>query len=81
MLGSNRKVCLIIQPVQIAQLAGVLQDDATKWQTLRPFLVASPKRGIIGNSKYAMRLRRDILEAARDPTRCDPHTVHHWLAL
>ncbi|CAL8472261.1 g11803 [Coccomyxa elongata] len=50
-------------------LTRALQDDATKWQALRPFLVASPKRGIIGNSKYAMRLRRDILEAARDPTR------------
>ncbi|EIE23428.1 hypothetical protein COCSUDRAFT_53335 [Coccomyxa subellipsoidea C-169] len=44
-------------------------DDATKWQSLRPFLVASPKRGIVGNSKYAARLRKDILDAARDPAR------------
>ncbi len=46
-----------------------MQDDATKWQSLRPFLVASPKRGIVGNSKYAARLRKDILDAARDPAR------------
>lgn len=34
-----------------------------------PFRVAAPKRGIIGNSRYAQQLRKQVVLAARDPTR------------
>ncbi len=46
------------------------QEEAARWQALRPYLVASPRRGIIGNSKYARRLRSQTIEAAKDPGRC-----------
>ncbi|KAG2445992.1 hypothetical protein HXX76_000595 [Chlamydomonas incerta] len=36
---------------------------------LKPYLMPSPKRGIIGNSKYAERLRKQVVAAARDTTR------------
>ena len=42
-----------------------LQAEAAKWQELRPYLVSSPKRGVIGNSRYAKRLRAQILAAAK----------------
>ena len=42
-----------------------LQTEAAKWQELRPYLVSSPKRGVIGNSRYAKRLRSQILAAAK----------------
>ncbi len=36
---------------------------------LKPYLMPSPKRGIIGNSKYAERLRKQLVAAARDTSR------------
>jgi hypothetical protein len=38
-------------------------------QMLVPYVVSGPKRGIIGNSRYAVRLRKDIVAASRDPDR------------
>ena len=35
-------------------------------QALGPYLMAAPKRGVIGNSPYADRLRRSIVKAAKD---------------
>ena len=45
------------------------QDPDQQQRELRPFLVPSPNRGIIGNSRYARRLRAQVVEAARDPHR------------
>ncbi|KAG2445993.1 hypothetical protein HXX76_000596 [Chlamydomonas incerta] len=36
---------------------------------LTPYLMPSPKRGIIGHSKYAERLRKQVVAAARDRSR------------
>jgi len=46
-----------------------LQDAARRSAALQPYLVTSPKRGIVGASRYAARLRGEILAAARDPAR------------
>lgn len=37
---------------------------------LVPYLVTAPKRGVIGNSGYADRLRKGIVGASRDEKRC-----------
>ena len=39
----------------------LLQAERQRQAALQPYLVASPKRGIIGNSKYAVRLRRQVI--------------------
>ena len=44
----------------------LLQGDQLKRHMLQPYLVAAPKRGVIGNSRYAQRLRMQIIEAARN---------------
>ena len=46
-----------------------LQDAATRAAALQPFLVVSPKRGIVGVSRYASRLRKQVIAASRDPAR------------
>ncbi|KAK9792466.1 hypothetical protein WJX73_007973 [Symbiochloris irregularis] len=46
-----------------------LQTDKGHAQALRPFLVPSPKFGVIGNSRYAKRTRRAVLDAGNDPAR------------
>lgn len=46
------------------------QGEAAKWQELQPYLVSSPKRGVIGNSKYAKRLRSQILAASKADAGC-----------
>ena len=52
------------------------QREAAKWQELQPYLVSSPKRGIIGNSKYAKRLRSQILAASKADAGCFPIPNH-----
>ena len=52
-----------------AALRQELRDAAERAAALQPFLVTSPKRGIVGASRYASRLRRDIVAASRDPAR------------
>ena len=37
---------------------------------LQPYIVSAPRRGLIGNSRYATRLRRQIVDASRDKSRC-----------
>ena len=46
-----------------------LEADRARAAALAPYLVTSPKRGIIGTSKYADRLRRAVVTASRSPTR------------
>jgi hypothetical protein len=48
------------------------QGEAARWQKLQPFLVSSPKRGIVGNSRYAKRIRSQILAASKADTGCFP---------
>lgn len=38
----------------------LLQSEERRSRALQPYLVTTPKRGIIGNSKYADRLRRQV---------------------
>lgn len=45
------------------------QEAEEARRMLYPYIVPSPKRGIIGNSRYAIRLRKDIVAASRDPDR------------
>lgn len=52
-----------------AALRRELEDAARRAAALQPFLVTSPKRGIVGGSRYASRLRKEILAASRDPAR------------
>ncbi|GLC68372.1 hypothetical protein PLESTF_000684000 [Pleodorina starrii] len=50
-----------------------LDEEAKKarkrHRALAPYLVSSPTHGIIGSSKYADRLRRQVVAAARDSSR------------
>jgi len=46
-----------------------LEDDRARGAALQPYLVTAPKRGVIGASKYADRLRRAVVGASRSPTR------------
>ncbi|GIL70179.1 hypothetical protein Vretifemale_1031, partial [Volvox reticuliferus] len=47
-----------------------VDDETEKHQrALKPYLVSAPTHGIIGTSKYAERLRQQVLAAARDTSR------------
>ncbi|GAQ91111.1 hypothetical protein KFL_007280100 [Klebsormidium nitens] len=48
---------------------GAAQDEAAKQHALRPHLGNLPRRGVIGKSRYAVRLRKEIAQAARDMSR------------
>ncbi|CAL5226760.1 g9613 [Coccomyxa viridis] len=54
---------------QLEARTEVLQGEAARWQELRPYLVSSPKRGVIGSSRYAKRLRSQILAASKAENR------------
>lgn len=45
------------------------QAERQRETALRPYLVAAPKCGVVGTSKYADRLRRQVVSASRDPAR------------
>ena len=47
----------------------LLQEQRQRSVALAPYLVTAPKRGVIGNSRYAQRLRREIVQASRDKER------------
>jgi len=51
---------------ELAQLSSQLRDEQERQATLRPYLVNRAKRGIIGKSRYALRLRQQIKKAAED---------------
>ena len=46
-----------------------LQESEDRQRALAPYRVSAPKRGIVGNSSYAVRLRSQIIAASRDPLR------------
>ncbi|MEG3437926.1 sigma 54-interacting transcriptional regulator [Pannus brasiliensis CCIBt3594] len=54
---------------EIERLTEELGFEQERQAILRPYLVARAKRGIVGKSRYAVRLRSQILEASknRDP--------------
>jgi transcriptional regulator with AAA-type ATPase domain/NAD-dependent dihydropyrimidine dehydrogenase PreA subunit len=51
---------------ELAQLSSQLRYEQERQATLRPYLVSKAKRGIIGKSRYAVRLRQQIKKAAED---------------
>lgn len=56
------------RPSMAASIVGALGSPAARraHQALGPYIMAAPKRGVIGNSSYADRLRRSIVKAAKD---------------
>jgi transcriptional regulator with AAA-type ATPase domain/NAD-dependent dihydropyrimidine dehydrogenase PreA subunit len=57
---------------ELEEVAEQLAYEQARQQALRPYLVNRVKRGVVGSSRYAIRLRQDIraatrLEAAEEP--------------
>jgi transcriptional regulator with AAA-type ATPase domain/NAD-dependent dihydropyrimidine dehydrogenase PreA subunit len=50
---------------ELQQLSSQIDLDREKQVILRPYLVTKAKRGIIGRSRYAVRLRTDIKQASQ----------------
>lgn len=46
--------------LQACACAFMMQSEERRSRALQPYIVSTPKRGIIGNSKYADRLRRQV---------------------
>lgn len=53
---------------EVAQLASAFNYEQERSLALRPYLVTKARRGIVGTSRYAVRLREQIREAASDRT-------------
>ena len=51
---------------QLTQLSSALTYEQERSSALRPYLVTKAQRGIVGTSRYAVRLRQQIREAAID---------------
>ncbi|KAB8316903.1 4Fe-4S binding protein [Tolypothrix campylonemoides VB511288] len=51
---------------ELAQLTSALTYEQERSTALRPYLVTKAPRGIVGTSRYAVRLRQEIREAADD---------------
>ncbi len=52
--------------VDLAQVKSELAFEQERQAVLRPYQVPKAKRGIVGTSRYAVRLRQQIKDAARD---------------
>jgi transcriptional regulator with AAA-type ATPase domain/NAD-dependent dihydropyrimidine dehydrogenase PreA subunit len=52
--------------VDLAQVKSELAFEQERQAILRPYQVPKAKRGIVGTSRYAVRLRQQIKDAARD---------------
>jgi transcriptional regulator with AAA-type ATPase domain/NAD-dependent dihydropyrimidine dehydrogenase PreA subunit len=50
----------------LTQVSSQLAFEQERQTILRPYLVVKAKRGIVGTSRYALRLRQQIKEASRD---------------
>ena len=46
-----------------------VQEQQLRSQALQPFIVAPPSRGIVGTSRFAQRMKAQVMQAAKDPTR------------
>ena len=51
---------------ELAKLSSQLSYEQERQTALRPYLVTKAKRGIVGKSRYAVRLRQQIKKAAED---------------
>ncbi len=51
---------------ELAKLSSQLTHEQERQATLRPYLVTKARRGIIGKSRYAVRLRQQIKRAGED---------------
>jgi len=51
---------------QVKQLSSQLVYEQERSQILRPYLVAKARRGVVGKSRYAVRLRSEIKKAAEN---------------
>lgn len=51
---------------KLTQLSSALNYEQERSSALRPYLVTKAQRGIVGTSRYAVRLRQQIREAALD---------------
>ena len=51
---------------ELAQLSTQLNYEQERQAVLRPFLVTKAKRGVVGKSRYAVRLRQQIRDAGED---------------
>jgi transcriptional regulator with AAA-type ATPase domain/NAD-dependent dihydropyrimidine dehydrogenase PreA subunit len=51
---------------ELAQVTSALSYEQERSVALRPYLVTKAQRGIVGTSRYAVRLREQIREAAAD---------------
>ena len=51
---------------QLAQLSSQLSYEQERQTALRPYLVNKAKRGVVGKSRYAVRLRQQIKKAGED---------------
>ncbi|MGF1499213.1 MAG: sigma 54-interacting transcriptional regulator [Elainellaceae cyanobacterium] len=52
----------------LEEVSSLLQFEQERQAALRPYLVPKVRRGIIGSSRYAVRLRQNIRKAAGDRT-------------
>lgn len=51
---------------ELAQVSSQLAYEQERQAALRPYLVSQAKRGVLGTSRYAVRLRQQIKQAAGD---------------
>lgn len=51
---------------ELAQVADQLTYEQERQAAIRPYLVPKAKRGVVGTSRYAVRLRQQIKQAAQD---------------
>ncbi|MBV9384919.1 MAG: sigma 54-interacting transcriptional regulator [Chroococcidiopsidaceae cyanobacterium CP_BM_ER_R8_30] len=51
---------------ELAQVVSQLAYEQERQTALRPYLVPKAKRGVVGKSRYAVRLRQQIKQAAQD---------------
>ncbi len=49
---------------EVAQLTSALNNEQERSIALRPYLITKAKRGVVGTSRYAVKLREQIREAA-----------------
>ena len=52
-----------------ADIQASLEDERTRMSALLPYLVSAPRRGLLGSSKYAVRLQQAVNKAAADESR------------
>lgn len=51
---------------ELAQVSDQLTYEQERQAAIRPYLVTKAKRGVVGTSRYAVRLRQQIKQAAQD---------------